>query len=49
MKGLERIQSEFKKSSIKYHLRRVIEESVAVPSNASDAMVSLILSKVKSD
>jgi hypothetical protein len=49
MKGLERIQSEFKKSSIKYQLRRVKDESVAAPSNASDAMVSLILSKVKSD
>ncbi|MHA2353353.1 MAG: hypothetical protein ACXABX_09565 [Candidatus Thorarchaeota archaeon] len=49
MKGLERIQSEFKKTSIKYQLRRVKDESVAAPSNASDAMVSLILSKVKSD
>ena len=49
MKGLEGIQSEFKKSSIKHHLRRVKEESVATPSNVSGAMVSLILSKVKSD
>jgi hypothetical protein len=49
MKGLERIQSEFKKTSIRYQLRRVKDESVAAPSNASDAMVSLILSKVKSD
>jgi hypothetical protein len=49
MKGLEIIQSEFKKSSINYHLRRVKEESVAATSNVSDAMVSLILSKVNSD
>jgi hypothetical protein len=49
MKGLEIIRSEFKKSSINYHLRRVKEESVAAKSNVSDAMVSLILSKVNSD
>ena len=49
MKGLEIIHSAFKKSSIKYHLRRVKEESVAATSNVSDAMVSLILSKVNSD
>jgi len=49
MKGLERIQREFKKSSIRYHLRRVKEESIVVPSNVSDAMVSLIFSKVRSD
>jgi hypothetical protein len=49
MKGLEIIQSEFKKSSINYHLRRIKEESVAATSNVSDAMVSLILSKVNSD
>ena len=49
MKGLERIRREFKKSNIKHHLRRVKEESIVSPSNMSDAMVSLILSKVKSD
>jgi hypothetical protein len=49
IKGFERIRREFKKSSIKYHLRRVKEESSIAPSNISDAMVSLILSKIKSD
>ncbi|MGD9397620.1 MAG: hypothetical protein PVJ05_14390 [Candidatus Thorarchaeota archaeon] len=49
MKGLERIRREFKKSSVKHHLRRVKEESNITPTNVSDAMASLILSNVKSD
>ena len=49
LKGFERIQSEFKKSSIKYQLRRVKEESNLTPSNMSDAMASLILSQIESE
>jgi hypothetical protein len=48
MKGFERIQSEFKKSSIKYQLRRVKEESSLTPSNVSEAMAFLILSQIES-
>lgn len=48
LKGFERIQSEFKKSSIKYQLRRVKEGSSLTPSNVSEAMVSLILSQIES-
>ena len=47
LKGFERIQSDFKKSSIKYQLRRVKEESNLKPSNVSEAMASLILSQIK--
>ncbi|MGY5856304.1 MAG: hypothetical protein RTS72_06865 [Candidatus Thorarchaeota archaeon] len=49
LKGFERIQSEFKKSSIKYQLRRVKELSSLTPSNVSEAMASLILSQIKSE
>jgi hypothetical protein len=47
LKGFERIQSDFKKSRIKYQFRRVKEESNLKPSNVSKAMASLILSQIK--
>ncbi|MHA1963476.1 MAG: hypothetical protein ACXACG_11635 [Candidatus Thorarchaeota archaeon] len=49
MKGFERIQSDFKKSSIKHQLRRVKEESNLTPPNVSKAMATLILSRIESE
>lgn len=49
MKGFETVQSEFKKSSIRYHLRRVKEESNSIPPNVSEAMASMILSLIGSE
>ena len=49
MKGFERVQREFKKSSIKHHLRRMKEDSNSIPPNVSEAMASMILSLIGSE
>jgi hypothetical protein len=47
-KGFERIRQEFKKSGIKYQLRRVREETSSESINVSEAMYSIILSQIES-
>jgi len=46
MKGFEQIQIEFKKAGIKYQLRSEADDTIVKPAKVSEAMASLILSKV---
>ena len=47
-KGFGKIKQEFKKSGIKYQFRRVKEENSLELLNVSNAMASIILSRIKS-